>query len=311
MGGALTRQLLGISTRQATQTEPVNLNDVVERLTAFLRRVIPADIEVVRTLDPGVGPVWLDPVQAEQMVLNLALNARDAMPDGGRLLIATHAEDGETPQVRFEVSDTGLGIPEDVLPRIFDPFFTTKSQGTGLGLVTVAEIVRSAHGRVEVESAPASGTTFRIRLPEGQALSQASETEQPRTAKPGEEPRCTILLAEDDPRVRALLSRILEQAGHEVLAAADGRAALERARSWDGVLDLVISDVMMPEMKGPDLVAAVREDRPGLPAVLISGLANVSLEPGFAHGPTELITKPISPSALRDAVARLAGGERS
>jgi len=308
MGGALTRQLLGITTRQTVHSEPVNLNHVVERLTAFLRRVIPADIEVVRALDPEVGPVWLDPVQAEQMVLNLALNARDAMPDGGRLKISTHAADGDSRQIRFEVSDTGLGIPPEVLPRIFDPFFTTKSHGTGLGLVTVAEIVRSAHGRVDVESEPGRGTTFRIRLPEGHVYTVPPLGEGSEAGDSGAGTRCTILLAEDDPRVRALLTRVLEQAGHEVLVAPDGRAALERARSWEGPLHLVVSDVMMPEMKGPDLVAAVRSDRPGLPAVLISGHANVSLEAGFANGPTELISKPVSPAALREAVSRLAGG---
>jgi PAS domain S-box-containing protein len=311
MGGSLTEQLVSLGRRKLARAEPVSLNSVIERLTAFLRRVIPGNITVTLDLDPEAGHAWLDPIRAEQLLLNLALNARDAMPDGGVLTLRTGtapaSEGAPLGWLTLEVSDTGVGIAPGLMDRMFEPFFTTKGHGTGLGLATVAEVVRGAGGEVDVASRPNEGTTFSLRFPSYQA---PADRPRPRRAGPGPEPERlpgrTVLLVEDDRQVRSLLSRILRREGHDVRAAASGPAALELADALDGGVHLVITDVMMPDMNGPELVAALRERLPELPAILITGYTEVSLEPGFSTGPTEVLLKPISPPLLRSAVSRMA-----
>ncbi len=310
MGGSLTRQLLGFGRRKIAQAEAVSLNHVIERLTEFLSRVIPSDIRISLDLDPDAGRAWLDPIRAEQLLLNLALNARDAMPDGGELTLRTGtlapADGAPRGSLTLEVSDTGIGIADDHLDRVFEPFFTTKGHGTGLGLATVSEIVHDSGGTVEVWSRPNEGTTFSMRFPLGPDDDATQTSSQPTEERKTPLTGRTILLVEDDPQVRALLSGMLRKDGHDVREAGDGGEALELAETLDVPLHLVITDVMMPEMKGPDLVAAMRRRHPGLPALFITGYADVSLEPGFSTGPTELLTKPMSPGLLRDAVARMA-----
>jgi PAS domain S-box-containing protein len=310
MGGSLTRQLLGFGRRKIAQSEAVSLNAVIERLTEFLRRVIPADVRISLDLDPDAGRAWLDPIRAEQLLLNLALNARDAMPDGGELTLRTGTlpptRDAPRGSLTLEVSDTGIGIAADHLDRVFEPFFTTKGHGTGLGLATVSEIVHGSGGTVEVRSKPYDGTTFSMRFPLGPDGEPSNAEPEPEVDSGAPVPRRTILLVEDDPQVRALLSGMLRKDGHDVREASDGRDALELAETLDVPIHLVLTDVMMPEMKGPDLVAAMRERHPGLPALFITGYADVSLEPGFSTGPTELLVKPTRPALLRAAVARMA-----
>jgi PAS domain S-box-containing protein len=309
MAGSLTHQLLTFSRREVVEADSVALNAVIKRVTSFLRRVIPADIGVAQEMDPGTPPVWIDPIHAEQIVLNLALNARDAMPDGGVLTLRTSVNgmegDPEHGWAVLEVGDTGTGMPTDMTDQIFDPFFTTKGHGTGLGLATVREVVSGAGGTIRVDTVLEEGTTFRVTLPPHSQPSAAAKP-HPAGASTTRSAR-TILLAEDDAPVRTLLTRILERAGHDVVAASDGRKALEAARTLDRPVDLVVTDVMMPEMKGPDLVRELRVTRPGMPALFITGHAGVSLEESLATGHSELLPKPVSPAALRDAVDRLAG----
>jgi PAS domain S-box-containing protein len=310
MGGSLTRQLLGFGRRKIAHADAVSLNAVIERLTEFLRRVIPADIRISLDLAPEAGRTWLDPIRAEQLLLNLALNARDAMPDGGELTLRTGmlppTEEAPRGSLTLEVSDTGIGIAADHLDRVFEPFFTTKGHGTGLGLATVSEIVHDSGGIVEVRSRPHDGTTFTMRFPLGPDGDPSRPAPRPDTGSGDPVTRRTILLVEDDAQVRTLLSGMLRKDGHDVREASDGQEALELAETMDVPLHLVLTDVMMPEMKGPELVAAMRQRHPGLPALFITGYADVSLEPGFSSGPTELLTKPMSPTLLRAAVARMA-----
>ncbi len=308
---ALNRQLLTFSRRHVVQPELVDLNDVVARAEGLLRRLIREDIKLITRLDPDVGLIKADPVQLEQVILNLAVNARDAMPTGGTLSIKTRniAREAACPAkasdlhaahyARLTVSDTGVGMPPEVQARVFEPFFTTKpvGQGTGLGLATVYGIVKQCAGAITVCSEPGRGTTFSIYLP------IVSETNVVRrrglkeaTVPPGTE---TILIVEDDSRVREIIRSVLSARGYHVLDAADPEEALQIYRERDGAINLVLTDVVMPTMSGPDLIARLTAEAPWLRVLYMSGhTADVALRHGVHTGDADFLAKPFTASTL-------------
>jgi CheY-like chemotaxis protein/two-component sensor histidine kinase len=266
--GRLTKHLLALSTNQIVHAEVLDLNAIVSRTTGILRRILGEDIAVTLTLDPGIRPVKADAGQMEQIVLNLAVNARDAMPGGGRLTVTTIMA-GDW--VRLTMTDTGCGMSEETRSRVFEPFFTTKGDaGTGLGLATVHDVVARNHGRIELTSAPGAGTTFAIELP------ATHETPSPevRAARPAHvvDGSSRVLVVEDDPGVRRLIELALTRAGHQVVSVAGPRDALA-ALTGEPAFTLVLTDIVMPEMNGHDLAVEIRRIAPGLRIGFMSGFA--------------------------------------
>ena len=280
---ALTGQLLAFSRRQILQPRLLNLGDVIVKIEPMLRRLLGEDIELHTRCDPGTGHVWADPGQLDQVVLNLAVNARDAMPDGGRLLIETsnadvdeefvRAHPGARPgcYVRLQVTDTGVGMDATVRAHLFEPFFTTKGlgRGTGLGLATVYGIVKQSGGFIWVDSTPGHGTQFMIDLPWVEAPKVAVADAAPSALRPrGTE---TVLVVEDETAVRHLARYVLEAHGYIVLEASHGAEALQIAAEHTGPIDLVVTDVVMPRMNGRELVDRLTPVRPGMKVVYMSG----------------------------------------
>jgi two-component system, cell cycle sensor histidine kinase and response regulator CckA len=322
---ALTRQLLAFSRKQVFQTRVLDLNEVVRTLENMLRRLIGEDIKLEVALASGLGAVRADPGQIEQVILNLAVNSRDAMPGGGRLTIESanvdlddayareHAGAVPGPYVLLAVSDTGVGIDAETRAHIFEPFFTTKEQGkgTGLGLATVYGIIKQSGGYVAVYSEPGRGATFKIYLPRVEATPDATipALAEPPVAGGGE----TILLAEDDPSVRAVVSDVLAQKGYRVLRAGDGQSALEMAGAQPGRIHLLVTDLVMPGMTGRELADALTALRPGTPVLYISGYTDDAV---VRHGVLEegmpYLQKPFTPRALTAKVREVLdrSGER-
>ena len=284
---SLTRKLLAFSRQQVLQPRVVDLNRVILDFEELLRRTISENIELVIKSEPELGRVNVDPSQMEQILVNLAVNARDAMPGGGRLAVETsNIEVGERyPEgqgamgpghyVCLEVSDTGVGMEEQTRDRAFEPFFTTKERGrgTGLGLATVYGIVRQSGGHIEVESEIGEGTTFKICLPRvEEPLASESVVEQAEKLESGSE---KILLVEDDDLVRAFALRLLRNKGYEVLETGNPEEALEIARGEQ--FDLLVSDVVMPGMSGVELAEELGRERPGLRVLFLSGYADVAI----------------------------------
>jgi signal transduction histidine kinase/CheY-like chemotaxis protein len=321
----LTRQLLAYSRRQVLEPQVLDLREVIEQLTGMLRRLIGEDVQLVTKFAAESQLVRVDPGQMEQVLLNLAINARDAMPDGGTLTLETaclgpdealapgflHEERPAGPLVCLGVSDTGVGMDPETVRQAFDPFFTTKEpgKGTGLGLSTVYGIVRQSGGLVWIESAPGAGTTVRLCLPRvAEPFAQAVVTPPIRSA-----PRQsgTVLVVEDEPAVRDLIARTLRGAGYTVIEAQDGQQGLEVARRAAGPLDLVVTDVVMPRMGGRELVERLKAEQPGLPALLVSGYESSAPDPA---DPREVaiayLPKPFTPSSLLDHVRDCIAGPR-
>ncbi|HEU5466279.1 MAG TPA: ATP-binding protein, partial [Gemmatimonadales bacterium] len=312
----LTRQLLAYSRRQVLQPEVLDLNVVVSEMDKMLQRLIGEDVELVTILGEDLGRVMADPGQIEQVLLNLAVNARDAMPQGGRLTIRT-ANRRDTPvpgtsdqpvsRVMLAITDTGIGMDDRVRSHLFEPFFTTKEvgKGTGLGLATVYGIVRQSGGSISVESAPGKGSTFSVFLPrvEDASFRRASlPAAVPADSGEKRAPAAQILLAEDEPRVRLLTQRVLEARGYRVLSATDGQVALELASDPALTLDLLVTDVVMPGMSGPDLARRLRESRPGLPVVYMSGYADQGLAHEAAATGGAFLSKPFETETLERLV---------
>jgi len=305
---ALTGQLLAFSRRQVLQPRILDLNATVGDMDMMLRRLIGEDVELVTMLGTGLAPVRADPTQIEQVIINLAVNARDAMPHGGSVTIETANVVGDdTAFVELRLTDTGVGMTEAERRQLFDPFFTTKEGGTGLGLATVYGIVEQSGGTIEVESAPGLGSSFRVLLPAEWAPIDAPEHDPSRLAPAaGEE---TILLVEDELVVRRLVAEILESNGYTVLQAGDGPSALELLRRHTGALDLLVTDVVMPGMSGPDVAGAIAAMRPGAQVLYISGYTDSSvgqhgvLEPGVAF-----LQKPFDADALTRKVREVLDG---
>jgi two-component system cell cycle sensor histidine kinase/response regulator CckA len=280
---ALTRQILAFSRQQVLTTAIVDINAEVRSACKLLRRVIGEDITVETVLDPDLGRVRADGAQLQQILLNLAVNSRDAMPQGGKLTITTtnvtlseealravpEARPGD--YVRLTVSDTGSGMDSGTLGRIFEPFFTTKQagRGTGFGLATVYGIVRQHHGHVEVESAPGTGTVFQVYLPQAEAESDAQLGHSSAPDAPhGNE---TILVVEDDPSVREVTCRRLEAYGYRVLSAAGPSEAISLAGAYRDHIAILLTDIVMPGMDGRELHARLYAERPGLGVLYMSG----------------------------------------
>jgi len=284
---SLTGQLLAFSRRQVLQPRVLDLNAVVSDMDMMLRRLIGEDIELVALLDPELGAVQADPTQIEQVIVNLAVNARDAMPQGGSLTIETaNVETDDGAAVELRMSDTGMGMTDAEREQLFDPFFTTKAGGTGLGLATVYGVVEQSGATIEVDSAPGKGSSFRICLPRANA-----PAEQPAPARALDAPERaseTILLVEDEIIVRQLVAEILETSGYAVLQAADGPSGLELLRRHSDPIDLLLTDVVMPGMSGPEVAQAVSSMRPGTQVLYMSGYTDSAighhgvLEPGIA-----------------------------
>ncbi|MEZ5420306.1 MAG: response regulator [Vicinamibacterales bacterium] len=322
---SLTRQLLAFGRRQILMPEVLDLNVTVRTLERMLTRVIGEDIQLVSTLAPDLAPVRVDPGQIEQVVLNLAINARDAMLDGGTLEIATANFVLDEPWahqslpvrvpagawVLLSVRDTGTGMDADTATQAFEPFFTTKdsSKGSGLGLSMVYGIVKQSDGYTWIDTAPGAGTAVHVLLPAVQdGTRPAREAAAPLAPARVRPSAATVLLVEDDPEVRGLFSRFLENAGYTVIEAADGRDALETFEARADDIDLVVTDVVMPNVSGPALTSAIRARRPGVKVLFVSGYAD-ELEAGTAHAPhTVLIHKPVSRQALVDHVSALLAG---
>ena len=313
----LTRQLLAFSRKQVLQTRVLALDAVVADLEPMLQRLIGEDVELVTTIAPGVGRVQADPAQLEQVVLNLVVNARDAMPAGGRLTIGladvevdaafVTANPSATagPHVVLAVSDTGDGIPPEVQPRIFEPFFTTKEpgKGTGLGLAMVYGIVKQHEGTIVVDSETGRGTTFRVYLRRVDAPVAVVAAPPPARTAGGSG---TILLVEDEDDVRDLAREILALEGFSVLEAATPGEALRACERHAGVIDLVVTDVVMPEMSGRELAVRLLERRPGTKVLYISGYSEDAIaQHGVLDAGTTLLAKPFTPDDLRRTVAAM------
>ncbi|MEO8198265.1 MAG: response regulator [Thermoanaerobaculia bacterium] len=318
----LTRQLLAFSRQQILQPRLLDLNSVVQEALVLLRRVIGEDVTLATVLDASLGRIRADSGQVVQIVLNLAVNARDAMPQGGELTIRTSnraltAEDtgsgftvapGE--YVELEVTDTGSGMSAEVLARAFEPFFTTKDvgKGTGLGLSTVYGIVRQSGGYIWAESELGFGTRFRICFPhvEGALEAKAMEGGGPAPVVRGDE---TILVVEDEPAVRALVRTILRSRGYRVLVAGNGREALACLEKHGGAIDLLVTDVVMPEMGGRELALQVAVRQPQVRVLYMSGYAtDVVAEGGLMDSAAHFLQKPFGPELLTQTVRRVLEG---
>jgi two-component system, cell cycle sensor histidine kinase and response regulator CckA len=311
----LIRQLLAFSARQVLQPAVIDLNALVQGLGRMLRRLIGEDITLTTAPAAGLGAVRVDRGQIEQVLVNLAVNARDAMPDGGRLTIGTSDADvvdsDDVPRGRYvvlQVTDKGVGMTPEILARVFEPFFTTKERGkgTGLGLATVYGIVQQSGGHVRVDSTPGSGTTFRIYLPRVEAPVEAPREAAPVTApEAGSE---TVLVAEDEPLVRVLVRKTLAQAGYRVLEAGGGEEALQLAARHDGTIHLLVTDVVMPGMSGRELMRRLADVRPNVKVLYMSGYSDEAVaRHGVLDAGTAFMQKPFTPSVLARRVREVLG----
>lgn len=321
---ALTRRLLAFSRRQVVAPRVIDPNDLVSDLCRMLRRLIGEQIELVTELSPDLWRVKADPAQVEQVIVNLSVNARDAMTGRGRITIATSNVNGTEdlaewrvdgiagPHVAITVSDTGCGMDAGTLSHLFEPFFTTKEvgKGTGLGLAIVHGAVRQSGGAVGVKSEPGKGTSFRLFFPATEALPEAGEaTEPPAPASAG---RGTLLVVEDEEPVRTLMCDVLRREGYVVLEAAGGEEALAIVSGHDGPIHLAITDLVMPGMNGRDLGKVLRSGSPGIAVLYTSGYPG---EPFLTRGALEegsgYLQKPFSPEALSRKVREMLDPRRS
>ena len=310
----ISRQLIAFSRKQILKPVRLNLNEIVASLSETLRVLFPDDVELSSVTDPALNMVKADPAQIEQVIMNLALNARDAMSDGGRFVLETHnvtiaagAEQSPIPPgnyVQLVVSDNGHGMDEHTRAHIFEPFFTTKEvgKGTGLGLAVSHGVVTQSGGYITVESELGSGTTFRIYLPPAPEQSMIAETDD---VHPGTE---TVLLVDDEQEVRALVRDGLQRCGYTVFEAATGAEALQICQAGIAEIDLVLADVVMPQMSGPMLIQEMRRVRPGLKALFMSGYTETCFlwagDGAPPPAPANCITKPF---ALTELTRRIRG----
>jgi CheY-like chemotaxis protein len=317
----LTRQLLAFSRKQVFQPKVINMNDVVANMDAMLHRLLGEDIERKSVVTEGLWNVRADPGQMEQVILNLAVNARDAMPGGGKITVETanvvldesyarsHVAMTPGPYVLIALSDTGSGMDEKTRARIFEPFFTTKGpgKGTGLGLSTVYGIVKQSQGVVWVYSEPGMGTTFKVYLP---AVMDSAEPMVPvdeitAALYNGSE---TILLAEDEDIVRDLAMMVLRAGGYKVLPARDGMEAIRIGDSYKGTIHLLVTDVVMPRMNGRELVGRILPARPQMKVLYMSGYTeDAIIHHGVLEEGVEFIQKPFMTTDLVRRVREVLG----
>jgi PAS domain S-box-containing protein len=307
----LTQQLLAFSRKQVLSLKVLNLNDVIEGMRALMKRLIGENVQIEFHLDPVLGSVRVDPGQMEQVIMNLLINSKDAMPDGGRITIQTANVDLDDlhsrhvsaappgPYIMLSVCDTGIGMDAETRARLFEPFFTTKEpgKGTGLGLSTVYGIVNQTGGSITVASEPGHGSVFRIYLPRVRERADRPEpSRSPDTPVGGTE---TVMLVEDEDLVRGLVRDILARQGYIVLDAADGQSALETARRHRGPIQLLVTDVVMPGMSGLELADSLTHERPDTRVIYISGYTDERvMRRGTPQPGTAFLQKPFTPEAL-------------
>jgi PAS domain S-box-containing protein len=310
----LTRQLLSFARREVIQPQVVDLNDLLSNMASLLRRTLGSDLELVAHLAENLPPVLVDPGQIDQMILNLAVNARDAMPDGGALTISTDSLTVDRAYaaewssvlpghyVRVTIADTGTGMPPEVIKHAFEPFFTTKSkgEGSGLGLATVYGAVTQAEGHVRVQSEPGRGTTFIILLPvTTQSAAEAAQTPPSRYQPAGQ----TVLVVEDEEALREVTRRLLTRQGYTVITAGDGAEAIDVASTYQGGIDLLLTDVIMPRMLGKEAAEKIRHARPHIRVLYMSGYAQpVLASQGRLEPDVTLLDKPFTERDLLDKV---------
>jgi signal transduction histidine kinase len=321
--GGLTRQLLMFSRQQVVQPRVMDLQEVLASMDKMLQRILGEDVELVSVAPRESGRVKVDPSHMEQVILNLVVNARDAMPRGGKLTLETanvlldenyalsHLPAKAGPHVMLAVSDTGTGMDRETQRRIFEPFFTTKGtgKGTGLGLSTVFGIVQQSGGNIWVYSEPGKGTTFKVYLPRVDAAVVALPGSQaPASLRGGE----TILLVEDDEPVRAITLNILRRQGYQVLPAQHAGEALLLSERHPGAIDLLLTDVVMPHLSGPELAKRLATERPDMRVLFMSGYTDDSV---VRHGALEagiaFLQKPITPASLATRIREVLDGPRA
>ncbi len=321
----LTSQLLTFSRKQVAKPRVLDLESAVQDSLRMIARMVGENIQVKTDIGPGVGQVYTDPTQLDQILVNLILNARDALEGNGTIYVSLEKLDltGQFCQkcrdplngqyLVLAVSDDGHGIDPDIMSSIFDPFFTTKDvgQGTGLGLSTVFGIVHQLEGHIQVSSKPGEGALFRILLPQAEDMvnhDQQSENLPGRQPTPHGE---SILVVEDEALVRSLAATILQQSGYQIHLAENGRQALKRWRELDGKIDLVLTDVVMPEMGGISLAMELRKNNPDLPVLFMSGYMDEHLVAhDFDKNAMELLNKPFGAEELNNRVSQALGGDR-
>jgi len=316
---SLTRQLLAFSRNPTLQFRVMSVNRVLSDTRDLITRWLGEDIIVRTDLDRDLWPVRGDPVQMQQVVVNLVLNARDAMPQGGMLKIRTtnvadhdYRNPRRAPEdsVLLEIRDTGRGMDQSILPYVFEPFFTTKGKGkgTGLGLSTAYGVIKQSGGAITVESELDRGTTFRIYLPrsEGTPDSSPASGEGPGTRMQPLQRPGVVLLVEDQHDLRLVIRSFLEDMGHHVIAAADAEAVLASMTDTERV-DLLLTDVVLPSMSGPDLAIYIREEFPELPVLFMSGFMDHPLVDEILEAGEHFLNKPFTRAALADAVRRAMG----
>jgi CheY-like chemotaxis protein len=308
-GARLTQQLLAFARQDVSKAVALDLNDTICGVEELLRQAVGAGVQLVTSLAERLHPIHADPGQLEQVLINVGVNSRDAMPDGGTLTISTENVEVDAAYaaprlglmpgayVRLLVSDTGNGMDRNVLRRAFDPFFTTKQagRGTGLGLASVYGIIARSGGHAELESEPGAGTRFSALIPAGDTAPAPAQPPELPGATGGSE---TILLVEDKDAMRDAVQRILASAGYRVIGAAGGAEALTAARSYLGPIDLLLTDVVMPEMRGDQVADQLRAVRPSVRTLFMSGFAAPFLARSLQVGEVDLIEKPFTAPAL-------------
>jgi CheY-like chemotaxis protein len=320
---ALTHRLLAFSRRQPLDPKPVEANRLVAGMEDLLRRTLGPAISLEMVMAGGLWRTLCDPVQLESALLNLCINARDAMPDGGRLTIETanaHLDDAYAAAQRdvtsgqyvaICVTDTGTGMPADLIERVFEPFFTTKpiGQGTGLGLSMVYGFAKQSEGHVRIYSEEGQGTTVKLYLPRHRGEEESTQAEARDVEPPRAEAGETVLVVEDEPVVRGLIVEVLGDLGYRAIEAPDGPAGLKLLQSKQRI-DLLITDVGLPGINGRQLADQARERRPDLKVLFITGYAeNATLANGFLEPGMAMLTKPFAVDALVRKVSQLSEGE--
>jgi nitrogen-specific signal transduction histidine kinase/CheY-like chemotaxis protein len=315
---SLTSQLLAFSRNQILQPVILDLNDIIDSTNLMLRRLIPEDIDLVIIAQPGLGLIYADPGQIQQILMNLIVNARDAMPQGGKLTIETANVDHDKGYVQshpvvkvgsyamLAISDNGVGMDETTKAHLFEPFFTTKGKGkgTGLGLSTVYGIVKQSNGFIWVYSEPGKGATFKIYFPrvEGNVSKLIEQTESEERIRGVE----TVLITEDESSVRNLVARILRERGYTVLEASNGQNALDIAREYTGEIHLAITDIIMPGMNGRDLGSRLETMRPDLKVLYVSGYTdNAIVHHGILDSGVAFLQKPFTVGDLTRKVREM------
>jgi two-component system cell cycle sensor histidine kinase/response regulator CckA len=317
--GALTRQLLMFSRQQVVRLNALDLNAVITQVEQLLMRTLGEDIEIATSLPSNLQPVQGDPIQLQQVLMNLAVNARDAMPHGGRLTIETRNVEHTGPRrfgsaplgtVELRVSDTGCGMDDSARTHVFEPFFTTKQlgHGVGLGMATVYAIVQGMGGTIQVASTPGRGTTFRLQFPQSPTPVEKVQPSVQPSAGAKFQGTETILLVEDDDKVRAYTARVLKNAGYDVMEASEPTVALRMAKRSDATIHLLLSDLIMPGFDGVELTKRFRLSHPDTPVLFMSGYSDDTMA---RHGLTvdqyELLTKPFSTAHLLRKVREMLG----